>query len=183
MKFQVGDQIQIVIKEPGVFFDVGDVVEVVSVNSSGPACLYGCRRISDGRVQFVAESQLSPIESTVVKHSFKVDDKVKVISRRPINANMSPRWVDSMDCVAGKIGTVKRTTSDGVITVDFGGVSWNFRPEWLSPMKESYLMSTIVAPLASVLKVSGASHRCATRSTTAVPLIEINKLLTDINLD
>lgn len=69
-KFKVGERLRIAHEYPGVFFNTGDVVKVMGVTPSPFVSLpYNCRRIDDGKNQYVSEGQLVPVDSTVAKHS------------------------------------------------------------------------------------------------------------------
>lgn len=185
-KFEVGERCRIVHVFPGVFFDVGDVVEVKYVSpNTHPGLPYCCRRISDDKIQYVDESQLAPVESTAVKHSFKVGDWVRIIDHRPKNAYAHPTWTSFMDEHVGKVGKVIGLSLFRVINVNVDGCFYNYRPEWLIPIAKpsDTLIGNLVIPKADGLLSGLSCSEDRISPTDALPLIETNKLLTDIKLD
>lgn len=106
-KFKVGNKYRIAKLQSDVFYDIGDVVEVIGINRSPLVNLpYTCKRIKDSKIQRVAESQLEPIDGSALTHAFTVGETVKVIDHHPENDNEFPTWSDSMDAFCGRVGIV-----------------------------------------------------------------------------
>lgn len=177
-KFKVGDIVRIAKPYSGVFYNVGDVVEVFAINSKDHILHYKCSRRGDDYVQNVHEEQLELVERKPAVE-YKVGDRVRIARKGRSDENL--HWVDEMDKYVGQVGTITEMALDGDLRIDVNGDKWFYKPAWVEPTTESPIRTaTLISSALSSL--FGFSKR-EDVSAPSLPLIEPHKLLTDIKLD
>lgn len=176
-KFKVGDIVRVVSVRHNVYFELGDVLEITSINNDYEL-FYCCKRRGDGRLQNVAEWQLELVERESAVE-YKVGDRVRIVQKGHSDENL--RWADEMDKYVGQVGIVTEIGLNGNLRIDVNGGKWFYRPAWVEPVTES---PSSTAPLFSSALSSffGFSKRKDVPAPS-LPLIEPHKLLTDIKLD
>lgn len=174
-KFNDGDILRIVKRVPGVGFEIGEIVKVLSHNPS-ENWKYYCVSLRTELKQHVDEGQLEPVDDNTSERGFKIGDKVRLRASF-LEANRNLSWVAKTATNAMTIQSIDENS------IEVKESPYIFSSEWLERA-----ISTCQNAQTSDFTGWLSEIRCAFQShkndkPITVDLIETNKLLTTIKLD
>ena len=186
LNLKVGDKVRLNLDAPPKYrkwFCGQDILEVAEVDEIDSSCTYRLKSPGGDRWWVRNESILGKAGDTpsTSAHTFKVDDKVRVINHRPSNADQLPTWTDPMDSYAGKVGTVVRI-ADSIVSVRIDDNLWHYRPEWLipepdhTPIARGCWYQPLIPGVSRIMLGLDLNKPSTIKSN--IPLIETNELLT-----